>query len=186
MVSDDQPQEFVATVRWAEVWNDALVLAAIGVVGFGVLIAPMAITFYREMVAPVPGNTIVDVFVLTVLCAGVLALGTWVNRRGLTRSTFTIGTTGMHVRTPRGSWEVDWSDITAVTVATENDKHPLLASLRPGVRAPIPTEIGAPKWSDERRCLIVIWVESFETTPADVNEALRRYAGDTYHADGRL
>jgi Bacterial PH domain len=110
----------------------------------------------------------------------------WLTTRGLTRSTFAIDAGGMEVRTPGKNRRVTWPDVDSATVVAEDGRHLLCATLRPGIEPPLPTSLGFPWWSSQRRCLIVMRVESFDTTPAEVTEALRRYGGGTFRADGRL
>jgi hypothetical protein len=87
------------------------------------------------------------------------------------------------MRTPRGSREIAWADIDGVTVAGEPGGHLVLVTLRPGVVPPTPTAIGVPRWSRARRALIVMTVESNDSTVPEVSTALRRFGGDVYRPD---
>jgi hypothetical protein len=165
----------VTSVRPAQVRRGPLAVCAVLIVVFALVFGLVAI-----------GSSALGALTMFVLFSGVTLLVTWLLTLRLERSTFVIDHDGMEVRTPRGRSRVAWSDADGVTVAPEHGEHLLLATLQPGAAPPAPSAIGLPRWSIARRCLIVMKVESFNTTSAEVRTALRRYAGDAFRADGRL
>jgi hypothetical protein len=175
MVADAQSREFVTTVRPISVRRGPLTAAVAAICVFGVVFG----------IAAVQGAP-VGALVMFLFFSAVIVLAAWLVTRGLGRSTFVIDAAGLELHTPRGNRRLAWSDVDSATVATEKDAHLLLVTLRPGVQRPVPSALGVPRWSSQRHCVVVIQVESFDTSPTEVAEALRRHGGDAFRADGRL
>jgi hypothetical protein len=164
---------FVTAVRPSVLWRVPLGFIAVVLVIYLAIIAGVAKSG--------SGGAILAAVILFVVVAAAMLLGTWFSIRRLRGSAFVVDGDGMEIRTPRGSRRLTWTDVDHTTVApAKGGGHLVLAELRDGVEAPARTPVGYPQWSKERGCVVVIRIESFTATPAEVTEALRRHAGSTW------
>lgn len=168
---------FVTVVRPGALWRLPLAASAV------------ALALYLGIIAIAAksgsGRTVLATVILFFLVGAAMFLASWFAVRRLRSSTFVVDADGMEIRTPRVTRRIPWSDVDRTTLAPARGGSQLvLAVLRAGVPAPARTPIGFPQWSNERNCVIVMRIESFETTPGDVTKALRQHAGAAYRPDG--
>jgi hypothetical protein len=169
MAPDIDPHAFTVAVRPAAVKRGAQVTSAAALGVFAIFFAVLGIE-----------GSLLGSFALFAIFSGIIIFTYWALTHGLEHSEFSIDMAGMTIRTPRISQHVPWSDLDETWLSDGARDHLVLADLRTGVPKPTPTPIGLPRWSIDRRCLVIARVETFDTTPEAVEGALRQHAGAKY------